>query len=131
MAVAFVRRGGDVAAGDRGAHRADTEVDQIRRAGELDREERRLGGHEQRRDARARRQRPARLAGRDAGGGHDARTPAAEQRAADRDSGVGSRRDDDHDRDAEEGEELRHRTTAAGMAMTRSIAPAWSTAPLQ
>ena len=90
------------------AERLEAEVDEVRGAGELERDEDRLGGDEQRRQADARRGRPAGLAGGDACRGRDAGRAAAEQRVPDRQRRVLAGRDDHQDRDPEEGSELAH-----------------------
>jgi hypothetical protein len=80
------------------------EEDEVDRARDLHREERGLGGEEQRGDARACGQGPHGLPGRDAEGGEDAGPAAAEQRAADRERRVLARRGDDKGGDTQEGE---------------------------
>ena len=85
--------------GDQGAR---AEIDEERRAGEADGRERRLRPAQQRRDARARGERPGRLAESDADRGECPAPTAAEQRVADREGRVLSGRNDDERGDAEE-----------------------------
>ena len=90
------------------AQRLQAEVDEVRSADELERDEHRFRGDEQRGQADARRDRPARLAGGDARRSPDAGGPSAEHRVPDRQRRVLAGGDDDEDRDSQKRSELAH-----------------------
>src|SRR5205823_89421 len=83
------------------------EKDEVGSAGELDRDECRLGSLQHGRNSGARRERPDSLSGRDANGGEDTVAAAPEQRVPDRQSGVLAGGYDHDGRDAEKGQEVR------------------------
>ena len=91
---------------ERVPQRADPEPDEVRGADELERGEGRLRRAQHRDDARARGQRPRRLAERDPGAVATPFLRAAGERVADRERRVLAGRADHRGRDAEEGEEL-------------------------
>src|SRR6266508_2724110 len=118
------------------AHRADERLQaqehEVRGAREPEREEGRLGRSQQRRQARARRQRPACLADRDARSREDPAAPPSQQRVANGEGGVLSRRGDDDERDAEKRGELGKHAgilTAGARARRRRRRPRWRHAP--
>ena len=104
-----------------GDQRLAAEIDQVRRAGELERHEGRLGGHEQGGDARAGGQRPDGLPADDADRGANAGAATAGQRVADRQRGVLARRHDHHDRHAEECQKLGHADASVRVLASASM----------
>src|SRR5439155_12216594 len=89
-------------AAKRAQQRLRAEVDEVGGAGQLEGDERRLRRAEQRRDPGGGCKRPARLSAGDAERGERTGAPPAEQRVANRESRVLSRRDDHDERDPEE-----------------------------
>ena len=99
---------------DRVEQRLGAEQHEVGRAEQLDGEERGLGRDEQRAQPRARGERPDRLPCGDARGGERSGASSPDQRVANRERRVLTRRDD-HGRHGEEDEELAH-----GLEATRS-----------
>ena len=92
---------------DRGPKGLHTQQDEVSGAEQPERNEGRLGGNQQRREPGARRERPRALTDADADRGGETAEPPAQERVADREGRVLSRRDDHERGDTEEGGEVR------------------------
>src|SRR5712691_4910758 len=86
--------------------RLEPEEDEIGGAGQTDREEERLGGDQQRRKPGTAGHGPGRQPGDDAGCRCDAAATPSDQRVADGERGVRARREDDEERNSQEGREV-------------------------
>ena len=95
-----------LAAANRRPERAAAEIEEIRAAGDAQREERRLGRANERGDAEARRERPDEEAGRGSDARRDSGAPPARERVPHDERRVGARRDDDQRREREERDEM-------------------------
>jgi hypothetical protein len=103
----------------RPVERLQAEEDEVGRAEELERGEGGLRSDEKRRDARAGRQRPDELSRNDPERGEDTARSTTRQGVANRQSRVGTGRDDDEDGDAEESGELGQERLTIASASSR------------
>src|SRR3989440_11721493 len=105
------------------AERMCAEIDEIRRAHPLQRDENRLGGEQKRTEAHARRGRPDHVPREDAEGRANARPASADERIANRERGVGTRCDDHDYGGRKEGDHSMDSARSVETSATRSSEP--------